>query len=181
VEAMKLGDKRAERVIALYGTLYAVEREVATATSELRLATRQARSVPLWHELSATISALEPKAEPKSPLGKAVTYFRRQHDALHAFLTDGLLPISNAHVERLLRSVALFRKNSLFVGSLEAGNRYSVLLTLAINCALCGANPSAYFNDLFDCVADGWPAARATELMPQAWLAAQKQPEKTDA
>lgn len=181
VEAMKLGDKRAERVIALYGALYAIEREVVTATPELRLAARQARAVPLWHELSATISALEPKAEPKSPLGKAVTYFRRQHDALRAFLDDGLLPISNAHVERLLRSVALFRKNSLFVGSLEAGNRYAVLLTLAINCALCGANPSAYFNDLFDRVADGWPAARATELMPQAWLAAQKQPEQTDA
>lgn len=181
VEAMKLGDKRAERVIALYGALYTVEREVAKSTADERLAVRQARSVPLWRELSATVLALEPKTEPKSPLGKAVTYFRRQHDALSAYLDDGLLPISNAHVERLLRSVALFRKNSLFVGSLEAGDRYAVLLTLAINCALCGANPFAYFNDLFDRVADGWPAARALELMPQAWLAAQQQPEQTDA
>ena len=33
------------------------------------------------------------------------------------------IPISNAHVERLLRVVSTFRKNSLFVGSLEAGRR----------------------------------------------------------
>ncbi len=181
VEAMKLGDKRAERVIALYAALYAVECDVSAATPEARLVARRERSTPFWHELSATITALEPKAEPKSPLGKAVTYYRRQHDALAAYLDDGLLPISNTQVERRLRSVALFRKNSLFVGSLEAGNRYAVLLTLAIDCALCGANPSAYFNDLFDRVADGWPAARATELMQQAWLAAQKQSQQTES
>lgn len=181
VEALKLGDKRAQRVITLYGALYAVEREISTSTPDQRLMVRQTRSLPFWRELSTTITALEPRAEPKSPLGKAITYFRRQHDALSAFLHDGLLPISNAHVERLLRAVALFRKNSLFVGSLEAGDRYAVLLTLAVNCALCGANPFAYFSDLFDRVADGWPAARAADLMPQAWLAAQQKPEQTEA
>ena len=137
--------------------------------------------MPIWRELASTVESLAPRAEPKSPLGKAVTYFRRQHDALRAFLDDGLLPISNAHVERLLRAVALFRKNSLFVGSFEAGERYAVLLTLAVNCALCGANPFAYFTDLLDRVAGGWPAARAAELMPRAWLAAQQKTEQADA
>jgi transposase len=90
------------------------------------------------------------------------------------------LPISNAHVERLIRSVALFRKNSLFVGSIEAGERYAALLTLAVNCTLSSANPFLYFTDLFDSIAGGWPAARAADLMPQAWLAAKQKSGKVE-
>lgn len=180
VEALKLGDKRAARVVALYGELYAVEREAKTMTSDERLLLRRARSVPLWAQLSEEVARLEAIAQPKSPLAKANTYFRRQSPALSAFLEHGALPISNAHVERLLRCVALFRKNSLFVGSLEAGHRYAALLTLAVNCALCGANPFTYFTDLFDRLAAGWRNARAAELMPQAWLAAQQQTQQVE-
>lgn len=181
VDALKLGDARAGRVVALYGELYAVEREAKGMNSEQRLALRRARSAPLWSALTAEVARLEPLAEPKSPLGKANTYFKRQHAALRAFLDHGVLPISNAHVERLLRGVALFRKNSLFVGSLEAGERYAALLTLAVNCTLVGANPFTYFTDVFQRLAAGWPKSRAAELMPQAWLAAQQGTEKVES
>jgi transposase len=180
VEAMKLGDRRAARVVALYAELYAVEREAKDLSADERLLLRKARSVPLWAQLADEVARLEPIADPKSPLGKANTYFRRQNAALSAFLAHGVLPISNAHVERLLRGVALFRKNSLFVGSLEAGQRYAALLTLAVNCSLCGANPFDYFTDLFERLAGGWPNARAAELMPQAWLAAQQQAQQIE-
>jgi hypothetical protein len=180
VETLRLGDGRAARVVALYGELYAVEREAKLLSADERLALRRARSAPLWQALTAEIARLEPLAQPKSPLGKANIYFRRQNAALRAFLDHGVLPISNAHVERLLRSVALFRKHSLFVGSLEAGERYAALLTLAVNCALVGANPFTYFNDIFERLAAGWPNSRAAELMPQAWLAAQQRAEQVD-
>lgn len=71
--------------------------------------------------------------------------------------------------------------HSLFVGSLEAGERYAALLTLAVNCALSGANPFLYFTDVFDRLAAGWPNARAADLMPQAWLAAQQKTEKVES
>lgn len=178
VEALKLGDKRASPVVALYGELYAVEADAKGLSHDERLVVRQARSVPLWAQLSDEVARLQRLGEPKSPLGKACTYFRRQYDALGAFLRNGMLPISNAHVERLLRAVALFRKNSLFVGSIEAGQRYAIQLTLAVNCALVGANHFEYFMGLYDRVAAGWPAARAAELMPRHWLAAQQNPEQ---
>ena len=180
VEALKLGDRRAARVVALYGELYAVERDAKELTPDDRLRLRRERSLPLWTALDAEVAKLDAVGETKSPLGKANTYFRRQNAALRAFLDNGLLPISNAHVERLLRSVALFRKNSLFVGSLEAGQRYAALLTLAVNCALVGANPFAYFTDTFQRLATGWPKSRAIELMPRAWLAAQQNAEQVD-
>lgn len=178
VEALKLGDSRAKLVVDLYAQIYAVERHAtaAGATAVERLLLRQQESGPLWRQLSDVVDGLATTANKKGPLGKAVTYWVNQRATLEAFLASGSLPISNAHVERLLRTVALMRKNALFVGSLEAGERYAALLTMALNCLLCDANPFEYFTWLFDRLAEGWPAKRALDLLPQAWLANLKNP-----
>jgi transposase len=172
VDAFKQGDHRVEAAVTIYNALYAVERELeARAGPEARLQLRRDKSTPLWENLHREVTALERFGERKTPLAKALRYWQNQNAALRAFLDNGLLPISNAHVERLLRTVALYRKNSLYIGSPEAGPRYAALLTLALNCTLCGANPYDYFCDLFDRLALNWPAKRIAELMPRRWLA----------
>jgi transposase len=182
-EAYKLGDSRAEEVVALYGHIYAVEREASAenAMPDDRLTLRQKRSLPLWRELEQYIASIANDVAPKGPLGKAFTYWRKQQPTLKAFLENGHVPISNAHVERLLRTVALMRKNSLFMGSLDAGPRYAALLTMALNCALCGANPFDYFTWLFERLAEGVLAKNALEVMPQAWLRSQQDTQKSVA
>jgi hypothetical protein len=65
-------------------------------------------------------------------------------------------------------------------GSLEAGERYAALLTLAVHCRLVGANRFTYFTDVFQRLADGWPKLRADDLMPRAWLAAQQGTEQVE-
>ncbi|MCP4449631.1 MAG: transposase domain-containing protein, partial [Myxococcales bacterium] len=64
--------------------------------------------------------------------------------------------------------------NSLFVGSIEAGKRYSILLTMMLNCLLVSANPSEYLADVISKIASGWPSARIRELLPRQWQAAGK-------
>lgn len=179
VEALKQGDKRVENTVSLYNRLYAVEREVEPrAGPDARLTLRRERSKPLWDELGKEVERLAGFGERKTPLAKAVIYWQRQSAALSGFLDDGIVPISNAHVERLLRTVALYRKNSLFIGSPQAGPRYAALLTLALNCTLCGANPYDYFCELFDRLASRWPQKRIAELMPQRWLTAHRASEQ---
>lgn len=167
VEALRNGDARVERVLAIYSALYAAERDAKLLNAADTLALRQQRSAPLWAALRAEVDKLAAPHERKSPLGKAIIYFQRQEPRLAAFLSNGILPISNAHVERLLRTVALFRKNSLVIGSLAAGPRYAALLTLALNCVLRGVNPFLYFTELFGRLAAGWPNTRILELLPQ--------------
>jgi transposase len=179
VEAVKMGDPRANAVVDIYRHLYAVERDAKDFDPADRLAMRQAKSVPIWSELDRCIGALAPHAYKKGPLGKAVTYWTRQRTTLQQFLKSGHRPISNGHVERQLRVVALLRKNALFMGSVEAGHRYAALLTMALNCALCGANPFKYFVWLFNQLALGVPAKRALTLLPQAWLKMQQTAEQT--
>ena len=179
VQALEQGDRRAQPMIDLYRALYHVERIATERTLDAtgRRALRQTESVPLWRELERVIIDLTPKVDKKSPLGKALYYWTRQQPTLRAFLDDGRFPISNAHVERLLRVVSTFRKNSLFVGSLEAGERYANLLTILLNCELAGVNPFVYLVDVIDKISADWPADRAAELLPRAWLAA-RQPEQ---
>ena len=178
VQALERGDKRAQPVVDLYRAIYMVERTAAQRGLDPagRAALRRAESVPLWDQLREEIAQLEPRVENKSPLGRAIVYWKRQQPYLRAFLNNGRLPISNAHVERLIRLVAIFRKNSLFVGSIEAGERYAVLLTIMLNCVLAGANPYEYLVDVIDKVANvDWPSDRIDELMPRAWLAARSE------
>lgn len=170
VEALKLGDERARPVIDLYAQLYAVERQATAMTPAARRALRSQAALPVWHRLAATVEDLARVSNRKGPLGKAVTYWRAQRTTLEAYLRSGHLPISNAHVERVLRTVALLRKNSLFMGSMEAGPRYAALLTMALNCTLCGANPFDYFVWLFDRLAAGIKASQTLDLLPQRWL-----------
>ena len=83
------------------------------------------------------------KVDRKSPLDKAIHYWTRQQPFLGAFLDDGRFPISNAHAERLLRVVAHVPEELVFVGSLEAGERYANLLPVLLNCELAGVNPTS--------------------------------------
>ena len=176
VAALKGGDLRAQEVVDIYRAIYAVEREATKRELEPdgRAALRQAESVPLWARLESAVGALAPQAGTKSPLGKAVVYFERQLPTLKVFLSDGGVPISNAHIERLIRTVAIFRNNSLFVGSVDAGKRYAVLLTLVIECRLAGINPYEYLVDVIDKIANDWPSLRARELLPRPWHAARQ-------
>jgi len=176
VQALEQGDRRAQPMIDLYSALYHVERTATERNLDAtgRCALRQAQSVPLWREFERVIIDITPKVDKKAPLGKAIHYWTRQQPSLRAFLDDGRFPISNAHVERLLRVVSTFRKNSLFVGSLDAGERYANVLTVLLNCELAGVNPYVYLVDVIDKIAADWPAHRVTELLPRAWLAARQ-------
>ena len=174
VKALDQGDTRAQKALDLYRVLYAIERRAREKTLDVAavLALRQKESVPIWRQLEAEVNRLQSNAGKKSPLGKAVTYFVRQGPTLRVFLEDGYLPISNAHVERQIRTVALFRKNSLFVGSLDAGKRYATLLTIMLNCSLVGANPYEYIADVINKIACDWPASDIDALLPRQWQAA---------
>lgn len=176
--ALQEGDARAGPVIEAYGKVYAVETE-ATALGlnpMQRLQMRKERTMPLWLDLTAAIEGVRLQTpSTKSALGRGLVYWDKQRPTLEVFLDDGFVPISNAHVERLIRLIALMRKNSLFVGTVEAGERYASLMTLLLNCVVCGANPYEYLRDIFTRISQGIPNGAYAELLPRPWLMARSQ------
>ena len=90
-------------------------------------------------------------------------------DALVRYTTDGRLSIDNNLSERLLRGIAVTRKNFLFLGSDKGGERAAVIYTLIESAKLNGLDPEAYLAEVLDRMAKGHSINRLDELLPWNW------------
>jgi hypothetical protein len=69
------------------------------------------------------------KTLPQGLLGQAIDYTLKRWEALNRFVDDGVLEIDNNLIENSIRPSALGKKNWLFVGHPEAGERSAVIYT----------------------------------------------------
>ena len=106
---------------------------------------------------------------PSSKLAGAFEYIRRHWEALNVFVTDGRLPIDNNQSERLMRRVAVGRKNWLFVGSMRAGIRNANLMTLVASAQRNDLDVSMYIESVITHMLRG--TAKVEELLPDVWKA----------
>jgi hypothetical protein len=81
---------------------------------------------------------------------KAIDYALSNWPGLTRYLDDGNVPIDNNAAENALRPLAVGRKNWLFVGSQQAGERAAVVLSLIESAKLNGHDPWAYLKDVFE-------------------------------
>ena len=156
----------AEEALRRIQALYQVEAEITGLPTLERLAQRQARSTPLLAELRTWMEAQRRRASGKTVLGKALQYALTRWEALARYAGDGRLAIDNNLAERLLRGIAISRKNFLFVGSDAGGDRAAVLYTLIETAKLNGLNPEAYLAYVIDLLARGHLTTRLAELLP---------------
>lgn len=168
-----IDDAVARHVLELYKDIFAVERDAAElglTGTPAHLELRQVRSRPAMNAIKAWCDAHVDDYTPKSPLGEALRYFRNQWAPLTVFLEDaGIAPHNNLS-ERLLRTVALGRKNYLFVGHEEAGHNTAMLSSLLTTCQLHDVNPQQYLADVLIRVQDH-PVAQLDDLLPHRWKA----------
>ena len=117
----------ARSVIEHYKEVFAVEREAKergiVGTPE-HLELRRARAGPAMEAIRQIVDDQHGRHGPKTPMGKAIRYARNQWEYLTRFLDDVAIEPSNNLSERLLRTVALGRKNYLFVGHEDAGPQH---------------------------------------------------------
>jgi len=155
------------------GLLYAVEKELRQkkAGPRLRGAVRSWQSRPVLERLRRGMELVRRRTLPEGLLGQAIDYALKRWEALTRFVDDGVLEIDSNLIENLIRPSALGKKNWLFVGHPEAGERSAVIYTLLGSCRRHGINPFEYLKDLFTRL----PAAKITqikEFTPAAWAKA---------
>jgi transposase len=149
-------------------TLYQIEDAMRDATPEARHARRQQDAPALWAALKAKAEALQPTVLPKSTMGKAVSYFLDEYDALIGYLRDGRFEIDNNLIENDIRPTAVGRKRWLFIGHPHAGWRSAVIYSLIVSCRRRGINPETYLTDVLRRL----PSLKITEietLVPAHW------------
>src|SRR5262249_61490481 len=138
--------------------------ELRVHPADVSLAERQARSVPLLIELKGWLEGERRRLSLKSTLGKALQYSLSRWEALARYASDGRLAIDNNVAERGLRTIAVTRKNFLFLGRAEGGLRAAHIYTIVESARLNGLNPQAYLAEVIDRMAKGWPRSRLAEL-----------------
>jgi transposase len=145
--------QQASVLLAMFRQLYEIEGRAKELSADDRLALRQSESVPVLNRMrtyldSGAVSL--PHVLPKSDFAQAVNYLNNHWEQLILFTTNGRIPIDNNDVEQLMKQVAVGRKNWLFLGSPDAGERSATLLTLISTALRCDLDVWAYLKDVLD-------------------------------
>ena len=104
-----------------------------------------------------------------SDLAKAINYMLCRWDSFTRFLHDGRICMTNNAAERMLRTVAIGRRNWTFAGSDRGGHRAAAMYTLIQTCRLNNVDPHAWLADVIARMPDH-PQTRIEELLPWNWI-----------
>jgi len=155
----------AAEAIRRIGLLYAVERDIRGQLPEIRRQIRQQRSATILEELHAWLSATLQAVSAKSPLAGAIKYTLVRWTALTRFVDDGRIELDNNTAERSIRALVIGRRNYLFAGSDDGGERAANLYSLIGTALLNTVEPYAYLRHVIEHIADH-PNRRIDELLP---------------
>jgi transposase len=171
-----LGEGRAAAwLVGQIGQLYAVEKTLREqkAGPNLRAAVRAWQSRPILVRLRRALEIVRRRVLPQSVLGQAIDYILARWEALIRYVDDGRLEVDNNLCENSIRPTAVGKKNFLFIGHPEAGQRSAVIYSVLGSCRRHGINPAEYLQDVFERL----PKAKTSEvksLTPAAWAKAKR-------
>ena len=175
--------RRCAQMLAMVRELYAVEDEASAqiATTQnctpveadaIRLALRQAKSVPILARIKAWLDTEQKLVLPRSPMAQAIGYMLNQWDALCIYTTQGFLNIDNNAAERAMRRIGIGRKNWLFAGHDVAAERTATLYTLVASAERHGIDPQRYLTSVLARIA-ATPVTQLEQFLPDRWKAAE--------
>jgi transposase len=169
-EAQDQAPKVAGWFLNQIGQMYGWEKQLREnrAGPALRQAHRSSHSQMVVQRLERALLKLRPRYLPQSPMGQAITYAINQWTNLQRFLEHGEVEIDNNKVENSIRPTAIGKRNWLFFGSDEAGQRNAVIYTLIQNCRMHGVEPHAYLKDVLERL-PGTTNHQVQSLTPPNW------------
>jgi transposase len=167
------GAPLAHEALQRIGTLYTIENEARGLPPDVRRGIRQGRAGPLLDELRAWLAACLTRISAKSELAGAIRYALSRWIQLTRYRDDGRLEIDNNAAERAIRALVLGRKNWLFAGSDDGGERAAAIYSLTETAKLNRLDPAAWLSDVLAKLATH-PAKRIAELLPWNWTAARE-------
>ena len=175
-EALEQSPRVAGWLLRQIQNLYRVEANLREhrAGPKLRQAVRASQSRPIVSRFQHALVRLKSSGRylPQSLLGQAMDYALGQWPTLEVFLKDGRIEIDNNRVENAIRPTALGKKNWLFIGDADAGQRSAIIYTVIENCRRRGLDPFVYLREVLTRLPNmtNW---QIPEITPQAWAKAQ--------
>ena len=149
-EAQGEWPKAVRVVLLIIGWLY--ECEACWDDNKLNAAQRQRHRRKHYprrlYWLKKLATGIRERMPPKSGLAKACDYLLRYWDALAAHLDHGETRLDNNLVENAIRPSAIGKKNWLFIGHPDAGQRSAIIYSIVVSCQRHRKDPLAYMRDV---------------------------------
>ena len=102
-------------------------------------------------------------------MGEAVTYTLTLWSRLNIYAADGRIAIDNNDLENSFRPPAVGKRNWLFVGGEDTGQRGAILHTLLENAVRHGHNPEAWLADVLERLPAMTNRDDLEPLLPSNW------------
>lgn len=109
------------------------------------------------------------RVPPKSLLGKACAYLLRHWAPLTEHLNHGRTRLDTNLVENAIRPSAIGKKNWLFIGHRDAGQRSAIIYSIVVSCQRHGADPLAYLRDVLTRLPGMTNQDDLSTLTPKKW------------
>lgn len=140
------------RIVDMITPLYMLERKLreTKAPPEEILTQRWVESLPRVEQIFTELvkKAGDSTNPPLNKLKGAIDYALKRKDMLCNWLSNPLVSIDNNQVERAIRPLTIGRKNSLFIGAPEAGQRTAILYTMVGECKRLHIDPLAWLTEV---------------------------------
>src|SRR5580692_4961162 len=174
-EALEQSPKTAGWIMRQIQNLYRVEARLREhkVGPKLREAVRAHESKPIVERLERALIRLKSSGRhlPQSLLGSAIDYALGQWPTLDVYLADGRIEIDNNLVENAIRPTALGKKNWLFIGDADAGERSAIIYTVIENCRRRSIDPFTYLRDVLTRLPN-MTNHQIPEVIPHVWAKA---------
>jgi transposase len=155
--------------------LYRIEKHLretkAGPAQRQAVRTSQSRMITLRIHRALTRMKLSRRHLPQSALGKAIDYTLTLWPLLLVYLEDGRIEIDNNLVENAIRPTAVGKKNWLFIGEAEAGDRSAIFFTLIEACRSRGIDPQTYLREVLTRLPT-MTNRQIKDVTPEAWAKA---------
>jgi len=169
-EARESDSIRSTQMLGLIQQLYAVEKAAQLMTAAQRAQVRMKLSQPILDRIKLWLDASGSSGTvlPRSPMSQAITYALNQWPALCVYLGDGRLKIDSNAAERVLRRVAVGRKNWLWAGTDESAQAHAVLWSLIASAQQHEIDVQLYLRSVLAHL-PATPSSQLEQFLPDVW------------
>jgi hypothetical protein len=149
-EAERENPKAVRLILRIIGWLYECEalwdENKLTASNRKRHRKKHYTRKLYW--LKKVALGLRERVLPKSGLGKACDYLLKHWEPLERHLEHGETRLDNNLIENAIRPSAIGKKNWLFIGHPDAGDRTAIMYSIIVSCQRRRIDPLAYLRDV---------------------------------
>jgi len=166
--------KEAGWVLNQIGHLYEIERNLRhkRAGPVLRDAYRTSQSVLICRRIHRVLQRwyISRRFLSRSTMGKALSYTLAQWQSLEVYLNEPEIEIDNNLVENAIRPKTLGKKNWLFFGDADAGQRSAIIYSIIESCRRHDIETYTYLCEVLSRLPT-MTNRQIKDIVPKAWAA----------